>query len=166
MSQEFPYICIPVLVKSNIKVFQIDLVNFKQKYTYEHLTHSRKRYNDFLDDVVNHPQLKFSECLHLFLLSENKKLFENNIKEYEKKEKNKIKFMRNMNKKSFDNLKNTNSPFENLKYFGNNLKIKISKTINNYFSQFKSKIISFENIFTDIETLGTDLMKCYNKVYF
>lgn len=141
-------------------------IDNKPLYSKEHLKHSQERFNEFLQNILQHPQLKYSQAFEVFLICSSKKEFEVRSKEFEKKIKKKSLFQRNITKKQFEYFTNKQEPFQNIKHSNGKAELKISKTIRLYFDQFLSKVSCFENTFAELEVLGNELIKYMDKVRY
>ena len=128
------------------------------------MEHSRKRYQEFLNGVMNHPELRHSEALEIFLICQTKEEFGMRVKEMDKKIKKAIKIDRMMTKRNFEYLKSQDNPIKTIKTSNGKIDFKISKTVRTYYEEFLNKINCFETIFQEIEILSQELTKLIDKV--
>lgn len=128
------------------------------------MEHSRKRYQEFLKGVLNHPELRHSEALEIFLICQTKEEFGMRVKELEKKLKKSSKMERMMSKRAFEYLKPKDEPLKTIKSAKGRVDLKISKTMRKYYEEFLNKINCFETTFQEIELLGLELTKLMEKV--
>jgi hypothetical protein len=128
------------------------------------LEHSRKRYQEFLTAVMNHPELRHSEALEVFLICQTKEEFNMRVKEMDRKIKKAIKIDRMMTKRNFEYLKTGEDPIKTVKTSQGKIDFKISKTVRSYYEEFLNKINCYETTFQEIEILSGELTKLMDKV--
>ena len=130
------------------------------------MEHSRQRYQEFLDAVINHPELRHSECLEAFLICQTKEEFKIRVKELDKKVQKTIKIGRMMTKKNFEYLKTDSDPIKTVKTVKGKIDLKISKTIRTYYEEFLNKINCYETTFQEIVVLSEELTRLMDKVTY
>jgi len=113
---------------------------------------------------MNHPELRHSEALEIFLICQTKEEFGMRVKEMDKKIKKAIKIDRMMTKRNFEYLKSQDNPIKTIKTSNGKIDFKISKTVRTYYEEFLNKINCFETIFQEIEILSQELTKLIDKV--
>ena len=119
-----------------------------------------------LQSIQDHPHLRNSESLEVFLICQTKEEFQLRSKDLNKKIKKRIKITRSMSKKNFEYLKDKKAALKSIKGQKGTFDIKISSLIRKYFTEFGSKMSCFENTFAELEKLGIEYKQALNKVFY
>lgn len=151
IGSEFPQTPIPPLVKCFAKNYDDETLKMYKYY------HER-----FLNELLIHPELRYSLYLETFLKSRSKEEFEIKIKEISKMLSRNILLERNLTKKKFDTLNHGAIfiyPTPNGK-----MSLKISHLLKNHFVNSDLKLGMFDMYFEKLERITLEYDKIFKKL--
>lgn len=150
LAKEFPFTPLPPLVRVAEKTFDEKAV-----------TGTKKNFERFLNECVRHPELKKSNALEIFLVSESKAEFDGKSKEFSSFISKASLFPKSLTKKGSDYCKD---PVSNFPTPTGQATIKISQFVESYIDSTESQYYHYNVLFEQLEKLYIEYEKCQKRM--
>lgn len=151
LKKEFPFIAVPPLVKINDKLFEDCALELKCR-----------NFQKFLNDCANHPELKNSLVLEIFLTSQEKTDLNIKMKEIHKYFSQNVLIDKHVNKKRADYL--NESPIKKMPTTQGTADLKITPLLQTHIHAANEQINQYETALDSLERCSQEFEKCFSKL--